>query len=350
MLTLISCPTCHHKFTIPEGAMGERHTCPNCQSLFVAGKSVAEAPRGKNAPSLLSAGMSGGGPPAAGMDKTMLGEVEAMIKYNCPRCKKALQAPASEAGTKKPCPACGGRLQVPAAPPVAATDPLNKTLLASDESVSRQPAVPASPYGSAPASAAPVPSVASVAPAPAPAPAGIQRRHYIFGGLGVLALALVVLFLMGKHAASVEQEKFMAAQKLELEKLKADIDLKTKQLELQKQLEAENRKAWEAMVARHEERQRELDRQRDLDRKNQEYLADKRLADEAKARAEQRQRELDDERRAAADRKSKAEADLRNQIETLRKQVENANQKTTTIINSPPPAYPWYYGRPYPWW
>src|SRR6516164_7171509 len=109
MLTLISCPTCHHKFTIPEGAMGKRHTCPNCQSLFVAGKSVAEevAKRGApsmlsaaaNAPSMLSAGAKGPG----GMDKTMLGEVDAApIKYNCPRCKKPLESPASEAGTKKP--------------------------------------------------------------------------------------------------------------------------------------------------------------------------------------------------------------------------------------------------------
>jgi hypothetical protein len=43
MLTLITCPTCHHKFSVPEGSMGQRRTCPNCESIFVAGKSVAES-------------------------------------------------------------------------------------------------------------------------------------------------------------------------------------------------------------------------------------------------------------------------------------------------------------------
>src|SRR5262245_40643740 len=133
MLTLITCPTCHHKFTVPEGSMVQRSTCPNCQSIFVAGKSVAESDGringGPRRGLLERAAVEAQSPPLP-LDKTMLGEVEAPIRYNCPRCKKPLESPASEAGTKKPCPYCSGRLQVPAAPPRPTADPgLNKTLL-----------------------------------------------------------------------------------------------------------------------------------------------------------------------------------------------------------------------------
>jgi DNA-directed RNA polymerase subunit RPC12/RpoP len=126
MFAAITCPACQHKFSIPEGAMGKRQTCPNCHSPFLAGKSVADA----EVPMKLQ--------PAAAtpINKTMLGETEPPIKYNCPRCKKPLESPAIEAGTKKPCPACGQRLQVPATPPSGAPPQagLNKTILAADES------------------------------------------------------------------------------------------------------------------------------------------------------------------------------------------------------------------------
>jgi DNA-directed RNA polymerase subunit RPC12/RpoP len=118
--------------------MGQRRTCPNCEALFVAGKSVAEANGHANGAArrgLLE--RAGAEAPSARppIDRTMLGEVAAMIRYNCPRCKKPLESPASEAGMKKPCPDCGGRLQVPAQPAGApAPDPLNKTLLASADS------------------------------------------------------------------------------------------------------------------------------------------------------------------------------------------------------------------------
>jgi DNA-directed RNA polymerase subunit RPC12/RpoP len=127
MFAAITCPACQHKFSIPEGAMGKRQTCPNCHSPFLAGKSVAEA----EVPMKFQAAA------AAPINKTMLGEIEPPIKYNCPRCKKELEAPAIEAGTKKPCPSCGQRLQVPAAaaPPLGAPQAgLNKTILAADES------------------------------------------------------------------------------------------------------------------------------------------------------------------------------------------------------------------------
>ncbi len=125
MFASITCPACRHKYTIPEGQMGSRQNCPNCRTPFLAGKSVSEGAAAADVPMKYE-------PAAApGINKTMLGETEPPIRYNCPRCKKPLESPAIEAGTKKPCPSCGQRLQVPAAPP--APPGLNKTILASTE-------------------------------------------------------------------------------------------------------------------------------------------------------------------------------------------------------------------------
>jgi DNA-directed RNA polymerase subunit RPC12/RpoP len=346
MLTLVSCPTCHHKFTIPEGAMGQRHTCPNCQSLFVAGKSVAESDgRIKNKPSMLSAGVDAGSARGAPLDKTMLGEMDPPIKYNCPRCKKPLEAPASEAGTKKPCPSCGGRLQVPAAAPRSAVvDPLNKTLLASAEGAA--PPAALTPYSPA----APAAPVATVAPATATAAPARSRgwKPYAIGGAAAAVVALAVLFLMGKHAANVEQEKFLANRLAELDNLKKEIEQKSALLEQQRQYEAESRKQWQTLIEKQEQRQRDLDKERD---RALAELNDQSAKAKAKAEADRKQRELDDEKKAAADQRAKAEQDLKNQIEALRRQVDNANKQTTIIQAQPPPVYPWYhYGRPYPWW
>src|ERR1022692_3161640 len=149
MFAVITCPACQHKFTVPEAAMGKRQTCPNCHSPFLAGKSVAEG----EVPMKLQAAA------VAPINKTMLGETEPPIRYNCPRCKKPLESPAIEAGTKKPCPACGGRLQVPAATPAAPPQPANnKTILASDETAPQATGVKAGQPSSSPAAATTVPS------------------------------------------------------------------------------------------------------------------------------------------------------------------------------------------------
>jgi DNA-directed RNA polymerase subunit RPC12/RpoP len=136
MFARVVCPACQYKFSIPEGDMGKRQVCGNCQSPFVAGKSIGEAEAPEISMKLQPAA-------ASPFNKTMLGETAPPIKFSCPRCKKPLEAPAIEAGTKKPCPECGQRLQVPAAPvaapPTAAQPNLNKTLLASDESKPQPP-------------------------------------------------------------------------------------------------------------------------------------------------------------------------------------------------------------------
>jgi DNA-directed RNA polymerase subunit RPC12/RpoP len=133
MFHLTTCPTCHTRFTVPEAAMGKLVTCPHCQSPFLAGKSVPEGePAMKVDPAV---------GPAYNM--TMIGETGPAIHFNCPRCKKPLEAPAGEAGTKKPCPHCGQRLQVPAAPPVPAAAgqaPLDKNMLAEDGAHAPAPA------------------------------------------------------------------------------------------------------------------------------------------------------------------------------------------------------------------
>lgn len=132
MFAKIMCPGCKYQFSIPEGDMGKRQVCPNCRSPFIAGKSETEGA----VASVFSAPPTASGAQPA-FAKTMLGETGPAIKYNCPRCKAALESPVSEAGIKKPCPACGQRLQVPNPPPSApapAGGPnLNKTMLAGDE-------------------------------------------------------------------------------------------------------------------------------------------------------------------------------------------------------------------------
>ena len=83
MFHITTCPTCQTRFSIPEKNVGTRQVCPHCQSPFVAGKSVSEGP-----------GPMSQAPANA---YTMLGEAESTIRYNCPPCKKSLEAPASEA-------------------------------------------------------------------------------------------------------------------------------------------------------------------------------------------------------------------------------------------------------------
>jgi DNA-directed RNA polymerase subunit RPC12/RpoP len=128
MLANVTCPSCQHKHWIPEGEMGSKQTCPKCQASFFAGASVAEPRTGTASPSM-----------QASYAKTMVTDPDAPpIKYNCPRCKSPLEAPALEGGTKKNCPNCTQRHLVPAASkpepaPAAAGPALNKTMVASED-------------------------------------------------------------------------------------------------------------------------------------------------------------------------------------------------------------------------
>lgn len=345
MLTLITCPTCHHKFTVPEGSMGQRRTCPNCEAIFVAGKSVAES----NGPvgteprrGLLERAAEESQASKMPLDKTMLAETPQTIKYNCPRCKKPLESPVSEAGTKKPCPHCSGRLQVPAKPAAApGVDPLNKTMLGEAETIpaAKPQAIPATPQ------AAPAVQTALV---PEQNP---WKKYAIGGGVGLLLLIVVLQFL-GKQSLDSEHAKLLHDQKTELEKLRADIEQKTALLLQQRDMDAKQRKDWDDLKAKQDARQKEWDQERALELKRLASLNDEKQAADAKARLEAKQREREEEIRAADERRLKTERETRERLETLQRQLDNANQRNTTIIQQPPPApaYPWwYYHRYYPW-
>jgi DNA-directed RNA polymerase subunit RPC12/RpoP len=132
MFTKVACPTCGHVFSVPEGQMGRRLSCPNCQCLFVAGRNAADLGSSPPAP----ASPAPPRPPSApaSVNKTVLGEIEPPVRYTCPRCKASLESPTSEAGSKKPCPSCGQRLQVPAPPASHVPMPsVNKTVLGVSE-------------------------------------------------------------------------------------------------------------------------------------------------------------------------------------------------------------------------
>jgi DNA-directed RNA polymerase subunit RPC12/RpoP len=124
MVWNVTCPTCGNKCRFSEDAVGQGARCPACLNLV-----PVESAGG---PSLLA--RSGGEPaPAAGVNRTMLAQPEAMIRYTCPRCKKSLESPASLAGQKLNCPDCNQRLQIPqpSTPPPAPS--VNKTILAVEE-------------------------------------------------------------------------------------------------------------------------------------------------------------------------------------------------------------------------
>ena len=343
MLTLITCPTCMHKFTVPESSMGQRRTCPNCEAIFVAGKSVAEPNgriNGEPRRGLLERAANDAPAARPPLDKTMLGETAAMIRYNCPRCKKALEAQASEAGVKKPCPECGGRLQVPNQPPSSAPafDPLNKTILA-ESTPAPHPSTPV--YSTI--------SAANPALADKPAAAALSPwKKYAAVCASAAVAGLVVLYFVGKHNAEVEHARLLENHKHELEMLKADIAQKTATFQQQQALEAQQRRAWEEQKAKQEARQRELDRERDNELRRLATLNDEKQAADARARLEQKQRELEDERRSAQEQRARSERETRDQLDALRRQLDNANNQRATIIQ-PPIVHPWWYNRYYPW-
>src|SRR5260370_40027602 len=101
MFARVTCPACQYKLTIPEGHRSKRQVGPNCKSPFLAGKSELE-------PELEMKRQTA---PESAYNKTMLGEMQPPIKYNCPRCNTPLESPASEARTQNPSPAPCQRLQ-----------------------------------------------------------------------------------------------------------------------------------------------------------------------------------------------------------------------------------------------
>lgn len=328
MFASVNCPTCKHKYSIPEGSMGSRTVCPNCQTPFLAGKSVAlsEAPMK----------MEKVAAQPAGINKTMLASSEPPlppIKYNCPRCNKALESPASEAGTKKPCPACSQRLQVPAAPAPVRSG-INKTMLASDSSYSQPPAASQTTQASA--------GQTSIVPQ--------SMASRILMGIGLVIIALLILsFTTGPSAA--DREKYMTAQ-LELQRLKMEMEQKNALLEQQRKFEAEQKRQFDAIQEENRRRQEKLERDRELDRANQAFLNDQNLAAQQKAKREQEQREIDRLKEEAERKRKQDAAEMEAKLAKLEAEVKAAKNQTTTVIQQAPPPpvyYPWHYRYYYGW-
>jgi DNA-directed RNA polymerase subunit RPC12/RpoP len=405
MFTVVTCPACQHKLTLPEGAMGKRQTCPNCHTPFVAGKSVAEkeaeismklqpqGPAGYQKTMLGEAGETAPPikfncprckkpleapasealikkpcpecgqrlqvpaapaptptPAASNLNKTMMASDESKpqppIKYNCPNCKKPLESPASEALTKKPCPACGQRLQVPAAPPPGAGQPnLNKTILASDESRPQSTGVQAG----APLSAAAMQTV----PAGQAAPAAAAQSHgllYMIGGIviagfGFLVLLTCILALVLAPGAKAEKDKYEQAQK-ELEKLKQDIELRKVQMDKEMKEALDKQKEREAQRAKDADDQKRFeDRLREI----QASALDRNAKKEEEARVLAEKKKADKDAQDRDDRFKELELKLKQQQADTQAALDRANQQRTTIIQAaPPPVY--YRYHPYYGW
>jgi DNA-directed RNA polymerase subunit RPC12/RpoP len=389
MFARIMCPACQHKFTIPEGDMGKRQVCPNCQSPFLAGKSVPEAQEPEVAMKFQPAA-------DAGYAKTMLGETAPPIKFTCPRCKKPLEEPASEAGVKKPCPSCGQRIQVPAAPPPPAAAPqLNKTMLAETQppikyncpNCKKPLESPASEAGtkkpcpfcgqrlqvpagapqpnlsktmlasdeSGQAASVGAPPTGTVAGAVAPAPPKMPVPPKVFAIVGIGAGVLVLLLLAGCVIPSVirggkAEDSEALAQ--ELKKLRSQIDSDKLQMEKQKQFEAEQRQALEKMLTEQKSREKRNEEQWQLVLQNEKYRDNKELMAKAKADYDEKQRELNEKALELERKRQKDDADNKARLDDLARKLAEAQRSQQTIIQQPPVIYypPYHPGYYRPWW
>jgi DNA-directed RNA polymerase subunit RPC12/RpoP len=415
MFANVTCPACQHKYWLPEGEMGSRQICPNCQSPFFAGASVAEAraPSPASASAPVSASASASAPPAAlqpSYAKTMIGDSAPPIKYTCPRCKAPLDASASEAGSKKNCPRCTQRHQVPAAPPPPAPPAvvnLNKTMLASNESAppprppikyqcpncKRPLEAPADKGGTktycpacnqrlqipaaipaptsrnktmlgveesaAATSASPGvfsadgvrgPSSAATSPGPTVGPwAQLLTARNVAIGIVLLLLLLLVVPAVIRGGKDVDKEA-LAKNQLELERLRADIELKKAEIDRQAKAAVELRQQIDEMIrnsrAQEQRFQEERRRLNDIDDE------DRRAARKKKLDQEQQQREQE---RLAMERKNQQLLeDAQRKLDETKRAMDEAQKKQQTIIQQPPPVvyyppYNPYYYRPW-WW
>lgn len=392
MFSRISCPSCQYKFTIPEGDMGKRQVCPNCQSPFFAGKSVSD---GAAVPMKKEAAAEGS------FNKTMLGDTAtaALIKYNCPRCKTPLESPAAEGGTKKPCPSCGQRLQVPNAPPppAAAAPNLNKTMLAGDE-----PAAPPIKYN-CPACKKPLEAAASEALSKKPCPA-CGQRHQVpaagpsrnpnktmlvsddafstsptnagFGGsttapsslqtpppsptkmYALMGFGAVVLLMLGWIGMAVSrggrvEDTAAAAQIAELKKqIDQMIADKTRDIEVQKQKEEDLKRRRDEDERNFRLKEQELEQKRRLALDNEAFNRDLKAKAEMEAKIADERRQLEEDRRKAAEDRRREQDDTKAALEKLRNELKEEKTRQQTVIQQQPPVvvYPPYHPRYYYWW
>jgi DNA-directed RNA polymerase subunit RPC12/RpoP len=154
----ITCPHCGHKCRMPERMFGQRVQCPACSRLFQAGTKSPPSPETHPVAADKSDSVA-----AAPPVRLAPAQADATIRYNCPRCRKALESPAPMAGQKLNCPDCGQRLQIPQLPQAPANVPVQ--------------VVPAPPTSlpSPPVAEEQLPTVLAVAEDPPPEP---ERREH----------------------------------------------------------------------------------------------------------------------------------------------------------------------------
>ncbi len=401
MLANVTCPACQHRYYLDEGEMGSRQICPKCQSPFFAGKSMTEG-RAAASPTLAAAaaaqpsyaktmigeaappikyncprckapleaeGIEGGMKkncpnctqrhqvPAAAkpepvaqspaLNKTLLASDESAapppappIKYNCPGCKKPLESPVDQAGTKRNCPACNQRLQVPAAP--SGKPNINKTMLAADESTA-----PATAAVGVPSANGERGSVPGAAPAPAN-PWALTPKNVAIGVVLLLLLLLIVPAVI--RGGKSEDMEAVAKAKLELEKQKLDIEQKKLEYDRQDRAAAETRRRFD------EESKERREQEARTREENRRALA---LADDDRKAALKKQQQQEQERREADSRERDAKfqhllEESQKNLEKTKRDLEASQQKqqnTQTIIHQPPAYYyPPYHPRYYwPW-
>jgi DNA-directed RNA polymerase subunit RPC12/RpoP len=327
-----SCPRCQTPLEAPATEAGTKKPCPSCgQRLQVP----APPPPAAAAP-------------APGLNKTMLAGDESAppappIKYNCPRCKKPLESPASEAGLKKPCPACGQRHQVPAAPPAPGQPNLNKTMLASDTA------------GPAPSGGQPGYAAATAPGAPAAAPAGqLTIGGYTISArtLALAAAALVLLIIVVPavvRGGKTEDLAAAAAQRKELERATADVEQKKAELERLTRFETETREKINALAAKQAAAEQRLHEELRDDLRR---ISDEKQRAEAEDRFREKERQMEQERLKSEEEQKKILAEAKAAIEAKAKELDAAKQAQQTIIQQPPSVYyyPPYHWRYYYWW
>jgi DNA-directed RNA polymerase subunit RPC12/RpoP len=326
---LYNCPKCKKALEAPAIEAGTKKPCPACgQRLQVPAASAAAAAAA----------------PTPAINKTMLGETEPPIRYNCPTCKKPLESPAIEAGTKKPCPACGQRLQVPLSSPGAVPRPnLNKTILATDESKPQPAGIQAGyPSGSPPASAA--------APGQAAAD-GLPFYKKPYGMAAIAAAGLVLLLLLACLAtapgASAEREKFKQAQQELANAQKELAELKAK-YEKEKELATKGSASTDAIRA-------EFERQRDASNRDLQ-MALIRNENDQKAQALARQqneemlRKIEAARKEALDKQERDAAKHKMEMDILDAKLKAASERPAVIQYAPAPYYRWHPAYGWGYW
>jgi len=406
MMASVMCPACQHKQLLPEIEVGKLQSCPNCQSSFVAGTSTVQARGGPSRapspqlqPSYAKTMLAGAGAPpikyncprckapleaaageggtktaclhctqrhqvppapssvpvapAPGLNKTMLAGDEMSapppppplppIKYNCPNCKKPLEAPASEGGTKKNCLYCAQRLQVP-----AAASGLNKTKLASSDDNGQWSPTGATSATGVHAGPPPTPGERGQ-PAPKEGAGSIPFTPRNVGiGVAILLLLVLVVPALLRGGNRTDGEAAAKAQ-MDLEKLKAEIELKKQAMDQQKNAEAETRRRFDDMM---NQRRAEDERMRAEHRALIQSIGDQNQKTKAEAEFNAAQRKSSEAEREREKKYQQELADLKRQGDENKRSLEAAQQRQQTIIHQPPPVvyYPPYHHRYYwPW-